>query len=114
VTSYSWLQVRGFHYFLRYGELWWGLLFLLIADEEQAVEGLLVRTTGKETGLEENVYERRGYSVGIQEPPLRRYKDCSTDSTEFEEVEPGFRAWSKWAGLGEKMGLGILQWLCKA
>ena len=80
-------------------------------DGEQAVEGLLVRTTGKETGLEGNVYERRGYSVGIQEAPLRRYKDCSTDSTEFEEVEPVFPAWSKWAGLGEKMGLGILQWL---
>ena len=108
MTFDSWLQVRGFHDFLRYGELWWGLLFLLIADEEQAAEGLLVRAAGKKMGLEGNVYERRGYVVVMQDAPLRRYKDYLTDSTEFEMVEPGFPAWSKWVGLAEKMVLEII------
>jgi hypothetical protein len=95
VTSDSWLKFRVFHDFLRYCELWWGLLFLLIADGEHAIEGLLVRSARKDTGLEENVYERRVYAIGIQGALLKRFKGYSTDSTEFEEVEPGSPAWSK-------------------
>lgn len=93
MTSDSWLKVRAFRDFFRYGELRWRLFFLLIADGEHAVEGLLVRSAGKETGLEGNVYEKTGYAAVIQGAPLGMSKDYSA---EFEEVEPGFPAWSKW------------------
>jgi hypothetical protein len=83
--------------------------FLLIADGEHTVEGLLLeRVDEQDTELEGNVYQRTGYTAGINSAPLKKYKFYSSSSTEYVEVPAGHPAWPRWAGWAKERVLKII------
>ena len=62
----------------------------------------------KNTRLEGNVYQRRGYVAGIDGAPLKEYKYYSASSTEYVEVPVRHPAWPRWAGWAKERVLKII------
>jgi hypothetical protein len=108
--SKPWPQVRPIYdYDLLHWRKWF--TFLLIADGEHTVEGLLLESVHRmDTRLRGDVYQRRGYAAGIDDAPLKKYtgKDYYSSSTQYVQVPAGHPAWPRWAGWGQERVLKII------